>query len=199
MPIFSKPTQGDVVHEILRLMMDAYHSELADAGVTVGVLFATPGENDDYALKLHGYPCAATIKITSYKDRVLGIADATITIDETQWDDFDEAERKALIDHELQHLALQVDKEGQTKTDDLSRPKLKMVLHDWQLGGFALVASRHKAASLEAQAFKEAYHNYRQLLLFDVDDEHPATVPVDGSRSRRATGCKSAASQRSGA
>lgn len=46
------------------------------------------------------------------------------------------------------------------KTDDVGRPKLKMRLHDWQMGGFREIAQRYGSDALEvveARKFEEVY------------------------------------------
>ena len=150
-----------------------HHSELVDAGVTIGVLACVHGERDDEsrpALKLHGYTCAATIQITPVKQRMLGHPDAVIVIDEKTWEGLTEARRRALIDHELTHLVVQFDDDGQPKLDDAGRPKLRMRLHDWELGGFEEVAERHGGSALEVVEFRRVLEARRQLLLPWGDD-----------------------------
>jgi hypothetical protein len=181
MPSYSrgKPEIRARVSEV----MGRYHGALVEAEVTVGVLMCHPGEGEEHALKLHGYPCAATVKVTPLKQRVMGIEDAIITIDAVTWEGLTEEERVAVIDHELQHLDVAVDKDGEVRADDQGRPRLKMRLHDWELGGFASIAGRHKADALEVQAFRavsQAYH--QQLFRWSDDmapsDMNPATVPM---------------------
>ena len=94
----------------------------------------------------------ATIKINSYRDRVEGKADVTITIDGHHWDELSDAELAAVLDHELTHLELVIEEDGSVSRDDIDRPKLRMRKHDFQIGGFNEVAKRHKADSLEVQA-----------------------------------------------
>lgn len=155
--------------DVMELMTDVkerWHGDLVKAEVEITVLMAS--NEDGAAVKLHGYPCYATIKINSLKDRVEGKGDATITIDAREWKDLPDAERTALIDHELEHLELVMEKGSQTvwKVDDHGRPKLKMKLHDWQLGGFESIAARHREHALEVQHFREVA-DAQQQLLFD--------------------------------
>jgi hypothetical protein len=164
------PAPPDITDRIAEVLMD-YHGDLAEHGVTIGILMATSDDEGEPTVKLHGYPCAATIQITSYKNRCLGIADAVITIDSASWREFTEAEKIAALDHELMHLELVFDKDGVLKTDDANRPKLKMRLHDFQIGGFAVIAERHGAASIESQEFRSTYHHYYQQLFKWSDDQ----------------------------
>ena len=52
------------------------------------------------------------------------------------------------------------------KRDDLDRPKLRLRPHDWEIGGFGLIVSRHGANSLELQACREMVRGpVKQVLL----------------------------------
>lgn len=175
MPTLTKPKPD--VDNLLAHVMSKFHGVLDAAGVTVGLLRATPNETEDHAVKLHGYACAAVVKITPYEKRVMGLPDAVITFDGVAWEGFSPAERIALFDHELNHLELRFDKEGTLKTDDCGRPKLKMRLHDWELGGFAVVADRHKGAALEVQGFRAAHAAYYQQIFAWGDDNVTGSAP----------------------
>ena len=99
-----------------RAMMQKYHDDLVKAGVKVEILLASNDEGS--AVKLHGWPCYATIKVMSYKDRVAGSADARMIIDLDKWPDLHPNQREALIDHELEHLELVLDKLKKVKTSE---------------------------------------------------------------------------------
>jgi hypothetical protein len=169
MPTLTAPKPD--AFDLLRKVRSKYHGRLDENEVTVGLLRAWPNETEENAVKLHGYPCAAVVKITPYAQRVLGIPDAVITLDGRAWDRFSEKERVALLDHELEHLELAVDSEGNLKSDDHGRPKLRMKLHDWELGGFAAVAGRHGTAALEVQSFRNAHEAFYQEVFSWGDDQ----------------------------
>lgn len=158
--------------KLVRSVMQEHHAALAYCEVRVDVLMADGGEDKNGikkpVLKLHGYPCAATVKIVSLKQRALGQGDALITIDQATWDGLDATERKGVIDHELLHLevaaegggVVQVDPDtgaivGAPKYDDHERPRLKTKLHDWQLGGFRQIAQRYGEKALEVQCVRQ--------------------------------------------
>ncbi len=162
------------IHEQIERIKSLYHDDLVAAEVTVGCLLAEPDDDGESTLKLHGYPCAAVVKITGYEQRVKGLDDACITIDWLTWKGLTEDERVALIDHELHHLEVAKDKKGNIKSDKNGRPKLKMRLHEWQLGGFAVISGRHGKAALEVQAFHAVSRAYHQQLFRWTDDSAPA-------------------------
>lgn len=155
----------DMVRESVYGVMRECHAELTKAEVTVHGLFARDSDKETdepiQAVKRAGYPAAAKISVTSLADRARGIADAKLVIDAFSWERLSEAQRLALIDHELEHLALKVDNEtGEVKRDDLGRPKLGTRCHDFELGFFASIAERRGKVAIEASevaAFNEKY------------------------------------------
>ena len=156
------------IREVLREVERLYHQPLADAGVTYEILAAWPGENQLHAVLLHGWPCLATIKINSVKDRIRGLPDVLLTVDAEHWHESERRERLALIDHELNHLEPRRNDEGTFATDDAGRPRLKLRPHDWQIGGFDLIVKRHGRAAAELRACEQMIRGpVRQLLLFD--------------------------------
>lgn len=159
MPIYSNAPE-EVTDRIDRLIQK-HHPELEAAEVDVRALFAN-SENDSPPVKLGGYECYAIVKIVGAKERVQGLGDALIIIDEERWKKLNERRRDALIDHELMHLQVQKDSAGFVKKDDHERPRLKMKLHDWQLGGFAQVTKWYGADALEAQSIKVASDAFGQ-------------------------------------
>jgi hypothetical protein len=146
--------------DICDRMMKQYHGELTDFGVTVDLLLATMKVEENFkpgsvTLKLRGYPVAAYIKINPYKLRVQGHADAEMVIDGDRWPDMSDEQKDALMDHELEHLLLKKNKDGEVQFDDLDRPKLTMALHSHQFGWFDSIARRHGGNSFEVQQYTE--------------------------------------------
>ncbi len=150
---------NDLVAEIMK----KFHGQLFKAGVSVTTLLAFPKYDDNgiakgAAIMHHGYPCAGLIKKTSLKDRVAGLQDAILTIDGEQWKDATDHWKRALVDHECQHLEIVLEDETNLdsfKTDDANRPVLRIRRHDWNFGGFEEVIRRHKAEALEYQQVVE--------------------------------------------
>ena len=159
MPTYS--LAGDDASEVVKSVLDSYHAPLRDAELIVQVLwaFAVNDKNGDAAgpaLTHNGYPALAVFKILNLKDRTTRGADCEIVIDKVAWDELDERERVALIDHELTHCVLKVDSDGKVVRDDLNRPKLRVRKHDFQIGWFDEIVQRHGEASqesIQARAF----------------------------------------------
>ena len=181
MPItYERAKPGHEAHDLIRGLAAKYHTDLEKHAVTIGVLLAA-SDDGAAAVKLHGYPCAATVRITPYKQRVQGIEDAVVTLDARLWHDLSDERKAALIDHELQHLEVAFDKDSFAKIDDLGRPKLKMRLHDVQAGWFLDIARRHGEHSFEVEQARQIHAAHGQLLFAWGD---AATVPMH----RRKTG-----------
>lgn len=139
-----------------------YHEELEE--VTVSALFVFDLEGSDAVLKHQGYPAQAVIRITPTRDRALGMADACIVIDRSNWLMLSQRQRDALLDHELTHLVRVLDKEtGRPIFDAVDRPKLAMRRHDHQFGWFDEIAQRHGDASPEVRQAKRLMESSGQL------------------------------------
>lgn len=148
MPTFQKcdPSVKKLADEILK-EFDSYE-KLRAAEPRIDFLFAYPDydENDqptNDAIKHQGVKALGLCRIVNLKDRTKGLGDAEILLDGDWWKGASDEEQKALLDHELHHLAY-VD-----KRDNLGRPKLKLRKHDFQFGWFTLIASRHGVHSQE--------------------------------------------------
>lgn len=180
MPIYKKEPDG--IREVVDKLVEQFHGGLCDANVKIDILGAWAatdqnGDTEAVALKLHGYPCQATMAVVSYKNRVLGGGDALLTVDIENWEELSTEEREALIDHELEHLELRTDKDGLIIRDDLDRPKMHIRRHDHQFGWFDSVARRHGPASIEIKQLREFNAAHEQLWLpFESDDEAQAAA-----------------------
>lgn len=125
------------------------HKPLADRGVKIDFLFAfgdrdeATGELVGDALTKGGVRALGITRIVNLKDRTKGLGDVEICLDNDWWVDQDEAEQRALLDHELHHVAVTA------KNDDLGRPKIKLRKHDVEVGWFRAVAARHGTHSME--------------------------------------------------
>lgn len=166
--------------------MENYHQRLIGQQVTVAVLMAADIDPDSGevwpALKLAGYPCAATMKVTPLADRALGREDALLTLDAAKWHSLNHDEKLALLDHELCHLEFVIDEDGAVRRDDQKRPKLRLRLHDIQIGAFREVAERHRSAALEVQEIRKSFNERGQGFWQFEDDE---TVGASVQRGRR--------------
>lgn len=158
------------VLDVLAVAVTKYHADLDEAGVTFNVLMVHASRDEKTgmasgpAIKCHGYPAKAVVKINPLEKRVAGLADAMILVDGDEWGEWTEEHRLAVFDHELEHLELQKDEDDGVKLDDCGRPKLKLRLHDIVLEGFSEVAKRHGDASNEKMLAKFVADKFGQML-----------------------------------
>lgn len=181
MKVYSKASE-DVELHIDRMKREHHEKDLGQA--TIQALFIFDAEKShDHVLTHNGYPAGAVIKVTSTKERALGLADAVVVIDRAYWTKLTARQRDALVDHELQHLMavedMDDDDKPQKKFDVLGRPILRMRKHDYQMGWFAEVAHRHGQDSPEVRQAKQLIAETQQLF-FDFTPEK------DKARSSRA-------------
>lgn len=176
MPTTYQPADQRVHHAAAKLRAE-FHKPLDEAGVTVAYIMAfAPRDKEGYAtgpaLMLHGYPCAATVKVNNLLLRSQGMMDCTICIDGDEWNDRPDDEKLAIIDHELEHIEVtelrrRDDGTGIYKTDDLDRPVTKLKPHDFHGGGFRTIMTRHKGAALETRLAISAGLKMQTALEFD--------------------------------
>ena len=136
----------------VKQIMSLYHPSLVEAGVRVGVIFAL--NDTGPAVKKDGYPKGATISLVGAKDKVIKPYEAEMLIDETVWDEMNEEQRAALLDHTLSHIELTPDTKDDAelpyKLDEKGRACLRMRLGDFASSvGFNDVVTRHKDNSVE--------------------------------------------------
>jgi hypothetical protein len=143
---------NEIANEIL--FQFETHKPVINAGVTIDFVFAYPdldestGEPIGDAIKHHGIKALGLCRIIPLKDRAMGRADTEITLDAAWWDEASDDEQRALLDHELHHIAVKIDKRGLVR-DDLGRPVIQLRKHDVEIGWFKAVGARHGKFSME--------------------------------------------------
>ena len=164
------------------------HQQLFTAGVKIDYLFARAelddnGDRIGFAMTARGHRVLGKTRKTTLKERAACRADAEITVDGDWWMSVDEPQQRALLDHELTHLDVVCNrKSGVIQTDDLRRPKLKLVEHDVEAGWFLSVARRNKLASEECRQARTIYDRFGQALmpLLDrVEEALNGTVTIE--------------------
>lgn len=157
------------VHELANSILCEFesHKPLLDCRVKIDLVFAY-GEREEKtnnlltdALKKNGIRALGITRKIPLKDRALGRGDAEVALDHDWWEEATETQRRALLDHELHHIAVKVDKRGVVR-DDLQRPVIQMRKHDMEVGWFAIIAERHGEASIERQQAEMFYDDFNQ-------------------------------------
>lgn len=162
-------------HEVRELLIDVmkeHHRPLIDAEVKVGVVMVT--SDSGVPVSLHGARCLAKCRRHNERERLLTKLDACIEIDAEDFDELSPERQKALLDHELTHLQLDL-KKGRVSHYADGRPRLKMRPDDWVLTGFIDVVKRHGANANEAVAIEELVG--RQMMFPFALKPHGAQKP----------------------
>ena len=143
------------------------HKPLIDARVKIDFVFAYGDEDEkgrilNDALRKNGCKALGIARKIPLKDRALGRGDAEIAIDGNWWDFATREEQRALLDHELHHFAIKLDKSKRPMFDDLGRPVITLRPHDFEFGWFKVIAERHGIASQERAQAKVMMDNAGQ-------------------------------------
>lgn len=173
MPTFQRCplTVNDMANELLCEFET--HKPLLDARVTIDFVFAFADIDEQTqqpignALSKNGCKALGICRKMPIKDRAMGRADAEIALDGQWWESATREEQRALLDHELHHIALKTDKRGLVR-DDLGRPVIQLRKHDYEFGWFATIAARHGRASIERQQASEMMCDAGQYFWPDI-------------------------------
>ena len=158
----------ELTMELLDRAVDLYHSELKRYEVRIGVIMAFGEEDKDGELKRpimnQGQPCAAKVKVVSVKDKLTKNIDVEILLDGFYWQELDDERKIAIFDHELEHLQLKVNSDGEVEKDNAGKPKIKISHDDIIFWGFSAIAERHGVNSQEYLCFQQLKLKYGNLL-----------------------------------
>jgi hypothetical protein len=180
---------------MLESVIEAHHPLLREAHVHVAVLLVYSPTDDDGQpksppLTVGGWPAQARVRITSLRDRALGMADALIEIDGHLWPDKTDEEQRALLDHELTHLTAEIgeDEARTVKSDACDRPVLTLRKHDVRFEGFLDVMKRNGKDAPERELLEGVVASMKQyeLALPDVASrltEKPKTTRRPSTRA----------------
>lgn len=165
-----------VIHDLVKKVMADHHTDLLDCDVEIAILVVRKISEDGeafHALKHHGAEAAAKISLVPARRRLLVDHDLELVVDGLTWDNIPAPSREALLDHELTHVVVQKDKNGQPKTDDIGRPRLKLRPDDYAINGFFEVAERHGNFAMEAVTLRRIHE--RMLVALGTAAKSSAT------------------------
>jgi hypothetical protein len=163
------------IHELAQQLINKYedHRLLLAVEIKLDLVFAFADTDDkgrplNDALTKNGIKALGITRAVPLKDRALGRGDAEIALDGDWWKTASGDEQAALLDHELHHISLKTDKNGNIKYDDLNRPLIKLRKHDVEVGWFKVIAERHGSASQERKQAKAIMDGLGQWLWPDI-------------------------------
>jgi len=168
MPTYQRAPKN--VEDMANAILEEFenHAPILKAGVKIDFIFAhadldeKSGEPINNAITVRGRRALGQCKKISLKDRSVGRGDAEIVLDGDHWKEVGDAERKAILDHELTHIEVKEDERGHL-VDDLGRPVLKLRIHDVEFGWFNNVAARHGIHSCERIQAKQIIDAFGQF------------------------------------
>ena len=123
------------------------------------------------------------MKVVGELEREMHDFDAALILNRETWAKFDDKQRAALVDHELCHLELARDEEGETLYDGHGRIKYRARKHDVE--EFEAIILRHGCYKADLESFaRAALASDPNLSLFDGSSEGGATtVSVNGGKA----------------
>ena len=96
-----------------------------------------------------------------------GCGDVEIRLDGDLIKHMDEEQILALMDHEVTHIQVRENKDGEILFDDLGRPKIDLRKHDHEFGWFDEVAQRWGESSMEVKQAKQLVNQIRESYALD--------------------------------
>lgn len=157
------------VMKVINEAADKYHQSLKANGVKILAIMAYgPRDEEDQlkrpAIRKNGVACGACIRVLPLKERLSKSADAEMLIDGDSWEEYNADIRLALVDHELSHLIVKMDKDDNVKKDALRRPMLGTIRDDIVYWGNSQIAERHGENSIEVIAARQLKAKYGDIL-----------------------------------
>lgn len=149
-------------HEPYKLMKEIrgeHHTDTRDARVALAWMLDTKRDAD-------GHLCLGKCVKTTDLYKEFADYDFVILLNKEVWEDkeFGVERKKALLDHELMHIAEAVDKEGEPKTDNKGRKLFRIRHHD--LEEFTDIVRRNGVWKKDLESFAEALLKTNQAPLF---------------------------------
>ncbi len=129
------------------------HKHFRDLEIKISLVMVSKFDASEQivrCLKHHGAFADAVVRLIPCKERLHNAHDVEITIDKFAWDGANTLRKKALLDHELTHVAVKLSKkDNEPMVHDDGRPMLRLLPDDYSITGFYSIADRHGVFSGE--------------------------------------------------
>lgn len=170
--------EGKGVYKLLLDTLKKWHSYLREARIVAAWMVGQKRDRD-------GRLVLGKMKKASELDRQLHEFDLVLLLNREMWRIFSEAQRTALVDHELCHADQALDSDGEQTLDAHGRALFRIRKHD--LEEFSTVVRRHGVWKADLEAFADALDEGRQLHLPTAAAKskaaaNGATVSVNGGK-----------------
>lgn len=161
--ISPKSEAGKVMYPLLAGLVTAHHDDLADARIALAWNMSWKSDTDGH-LKL------GKCKKASDLDREFAPFDFVILLLRSFYEDarVSDDQRRALIDHEISHATVRLDKDGDPVQDERGRTVWRIRKHDVE--EFAAIAERYGCWKRDLEEFARALRRAKQHRL-PLDDK----------------------------
>lgn len=163
------------VYKVLDKCLKQYRSELRDEDCRIAVAWR-------YGLKKNkdGQLVLGKCKKASDLDKQFSQFDFVVILNHEAWTSMlDDEQKEALMHHELMHIGISEDQNGNTKKDSRNRTMFRVRKHD--IEEFADIVAQHGCYKADLEQFVIAALNSKVPLqppLPGMDAEAPATIPM---------------------
>lgn len=139
--------EGVAVIKVVAKMVKAHHKHLMNAKIVPAWMLGKKPDKD-------GHVVLGRMRKCSELERELHGRDAILLLNQAYWRTFSEAQREALVDHELCHLDQVLDADLEPAVDGHGKPKFRIRKHD--LEEFRAVVERHGCYLADLKEFAQA-------------------------------------------
>lgn len=148
-----------IVVNLAKEIIERFHHEIYEVEAKIDFVFAfRDPEAEEPAIMVRGHRVLGQARVNNLKHRALGLGDCEVLLDGDAWENMPEPNKRALLDHELEHFEIKRHKKtGEYLYDDLHRPLMKLRDHDREFGFFDNIAQRHGADSWEVKNLKKMF------------------------------------------
>lgn len=163
----------DKAYELLRWVRGKWHQEIDQAKIALAFLKKVKADRD-------GIRMLGRIHKASDLQREFVAWDFVILLNEEVWrsEDWTDKQKKALLDHELCHVTVSLDKTDAVRTDDKGRTLYRMRRHD--IEEFRVIVRRHGCYKADLEEFAAVLLKKIDAPLIAKMEEKPASAdPVN--------------------
>jgi hypothetical protein len=166
---------GAVIYARMRALISAHHDELRDARIALAW-------NTQWKPDVDGRCTLGMCKRASDLDRELTGFDFVIILRREFWDSplVGEQQRNALLDHELMHATISLDKDGEPKVDERGRVVYRLRKHD--IEEFGAVVARWGLYKRDLEWFVKQVQTIEPLSPAEAD---AVTAPITDDPDER--------------
>lgn len=161
---------GSAPYEVLG-QVRLYHGEISEAKIAIAWRENLKADKDGHLI------LGKCIKASDLQ-RELAEYDFVILLNREVWEDpeFTDAKKLALVDHELCHAAVAVDKDNVPRRDERGRLVWRTRRHD--IEEFRAIVQRHGCYKKDLELFADALIKKRKTPLLNDNDDDATTYSV---------------------